>query len=151
MFEEINSKLWKIIPSEQKDMVFHQNPNAIWEIGREFLGFVDTYYHLSQVIPRDYTIFDFGAGYNAQSWFFTEFAKTYAIEPFNYQGEGAPLFRAPNCEVFRGTTAEFLASHELPAKSFAIVNFVPNWHGEDSIDLIHKHFRNCYTFYPVYE
>lgn len=32
-------------------------------------------------------------------------------------------------------------------RMFAIVNNVPNWYGENSMELVKKIFNNCYTFY----
>lgn len=47
------------------------------------------------------------------------------------------------------TTGEFLKTADYPKeKVFAICNYVPNWHGENSRELIRNNFENCYTFYP---
>jgi ABC-type amino acid transport substrate-binding protein len=33
-------------------------------------------------------------------------------------------------------------------KIFAICNFVPNWYGEKSMDLVKANFQNVFTYYP---
>lgn len=59
------------------------------------------------------------------------------------------MFCPPNCEIYRMTTGEFLKTVDYPKeKVFAICNYVPNWHGEDSMELVRNNFKNCYTFYP---
>lgn len=141
-FEAISEYLYSIIPKEEWERV---SRNA--EIYPEFCCFADTYYHLSQIIPKDYTIIDFGAAYNAQSYFFTKHKKFIAVNPYSAAGDNG-MFKPENCEIYRMTTEEFLNTVDYPEnKVFAICNNVPNWYGEDSIKLVHEHFRNCYTFY----
>lgn len=141
--EELSRYLWEIIPKEQIDRVFsgyHTSAN----IHPDFMGFVQTYWHLSKILPKETVIYDFGCAYNAQSFFFTEFERYYAIEP---ECEGC-IFQAPNCEVFEMTARQFVTTKNVEYNSFAIVNYVPMWH-EDVIELIHENFQNCYTFYPI--
>lgn len=145
--EELSLYLCEIIPDEQLDRVFAAcGTNA--NIHGEFMGFVDTYWHLSRILPKDIDIYDFGCAYNAQSFFFKDFKSYHAIEPL----DGTiieELFCAPNCTIYRCTAGEFLKSHFIRKGAFAIVNYVPDWHGEKVIDLIHENFQNCYTFYPI--
>ena len=141
--EPLNNYLYGLIP---KDEWWRVSKEA--EISPEFSCFADTYYHLSQVIPKDYTVIDFGAAYNAQAYFFTKHKKFIAVNPYSAAGDNG-MFKPNNCEIYRMTTGEFLQKEDYPKnKVFAICNFVPNWHGENSIDLIHKKFQNVYTFYP---
>lgn len=144
-YEDICSNLWGLIPDEE----FKRLDGTIFEMRPEFLGFCDTYYHLSQIIPKDWTIIDFGAANNPQSYFFTEHKKYIAVNPDSHYEEENGMFCPKNCEIYRMTTGEFLKSVDYPKeKVFAICNYVPNWHDEDSIKLVHENFRNCYTFYP---
>ena len=71
-YEDICSNLWGLIPDEE----FKRLDGTIFEMRPEFLGFCDIYYHLSQIIPKDWTIIDFGAANNPQSYFFTEHKNT---------------------------------------------------------------------------
>ena len=122
-FEEITSYLLSLIPKEE----IEKREGTLGE----------------------YTIIDFGAGHNPQSYFFTEHKKYIAVNPLSGIKEDDGMFCPPNCEIYRMTTGEFLQKVDCPKdKVFAICNFVPNWHGEDSMELVRKSFKNCYTFYP---
>lgn len=144
-FEEITEYLLSLIPKEE----IEKREGTLGELCTEFMGFVDIYYYLSKVIPEDYTIIDFGAAHNAQSYFFSEHKKYIAVNPQSPIENENGMFCPPNCEIYRMTTGEFLRTIDYPKeKVFAICNFVPNWHGEDSIKLVHENFRNVYTFYP---
>lgn len=144
-YQDICQYLHSLIPKEEWERL----QGTLGEMCGEFLGFCDTYYHLSQVIPKDWAIIDFGAANNPQSYFFTEHRKYIAVNPLSEIKEENGMFCTPNCEIYRMTTGEFLKTVDYPKeKVFAICNFVPNWHGEDSMELVRKNFKNCYTFYP---
>lgn len=141
--QELINYTLSLIPKEEKDRVFRQECCGI---DNSFIGFLEPYYYLSKIIPKDYTIFDFGAAYNPQCYFFTEHKKYIAISPIEIDGK--EMFKAPNCDIYRCTTGDFLNKYYMGGgKMFAIVNNVPNWHNEDTIELVKKEFRNCYTFY----
>lgn len=146
-FEEITAYLLSLIPKDE----IEKREGTLGEFYTEFVGFVDIYYYLSKVIPKDYTIIDFGAGHNSQGYFFTEHKKYIAVNPISGIAEDDGMFCPPNCEIYRITTGEFLQKVDYPkSKVFAICNYVPNWYGEDSISLVKDHFRCCYTFYPCH-
>lgn len=147
-YEEICQHLYHIIPKEEWDRL----QNRVGEMCGSFLDFCDTYYHLSQIIPKDWTIIDFGAANNPQSYFFTEHKKYIAVNPVNQFDEENGMFCPSNCEIYRMTTGEFLKKVDYPKeKVFGICNFVPDWYGEDSRELVRKNFKNCYTFYPEHD
>lgn len=142
-FEELTAHLHSMIPMKEWARV---EKNA--EIYPEFSCFADTYYHLSQIIPKDWVVIDFGAAYNTQSYFFTGHKKFIAVNPISIAGDNG-MFCPPNCEIYRMTTGEFLRTVDYPRENvFAICNYVPNWHNENSIELVKSHFQNVYTFYP---
>lgn len=144
-FQEITDYLLSVIPKEEIERL----DGKLGELNPEFMGFVDTYYHLSQIIPKEYTVIDFGAAHNAQSYFFTGHKKYIAVNPISIYEEENGMFCPPNCEIYRMTTGQFIRTVDYPKDNvFAICNYVPNWHNEDSIMLVHEYFRNCYTFYP---
>lgn len=144
-YEEISKYLFNLIPKEE----WNRLEGTLGEMCPDFMGFCDTYYHLSKIIPKDYTVIDFGAGNNPQSYFFTEHKKYIAVNPLSPFEEENGMLCPPNCENYRMTTGEFLENVEYPKeKVFAICNYVPNWHGEDSKELVRRKFQNCYVFYP---
>lgn len=101
-----------VIPKEQLERVFSQEWTAA-ELCQSFLGFVDTYYHLSQIIPLYYTIYDFGCAYNPQSFLFKNHKKYIAVNPTDATFPQEAVFQSPNCEFYAMTTGEFL--EKIPA------------------------------------
>lgn len=146
-FECITRKLMSLIPKAE----FERLDGKIAEFSHDFVGFVDIYYYLSKVIPKDWSVIDFGAGYNAQSYFFTEHKEYIAVNPQSPFPDDDGMFCPPNCKVYRMTTGQFLKDVDYPRERvFAICNYVPNWYDEDSVMLVHENFRDCYTFYPEF-
>lgn len=144
-YQQICDYLSSLIPKEEWERL----QGTLGEMSHEFLGFCDTYYHLSQIIPKDWSVIDFGAGNNPQSYFFTEHKKYIAVNPFSGIKEDDGMFCPQNCEIYRMTTKEFIETVDYPKeKVFAVCNYVPNWYCQDSIKLVHDNFRNVYTFYP---
>lgn len=146
-------ELLKLIPSEEQRRVFswrysEYNPVPTKEWG--FLGFIEKYKHLSQMIPKHWTIIDIGAYGNCQSYYFTEHKKYIAVEPSCFDGRGIPMFQPANCEIFRATGQQFVA-HILPRlglnlkETFVIMNFVPS---DDCCEVIRKTFPNLFIYYP---
>ena len=113
-----------------------------------------TYYYLSRMIPKDWTVIDVGCAYNPQSYLFQGHKRHIAIEPkwldkdFHFE-----YFQAPNTELLFMTGQEFI-KNELPKmnldldKTFAICNYVPEWYGENPMELVRHTFHNCYVYYP---
>lgn len=142
--EELSAWLLNEIPKEQAESVMLGD----CDIGYEFVGFVKTYWHLSKIIPKDYAVFDFGAAYNFQSWFFREHKRYVAIEPDKNIG----MIQPNNCVIYRMDAKTYLDNcGDIPDnyKAFAIVNFVPSGvRAQDVRDLVKSKFKNVYTFYP---
>ena len=114
-----------------------------------------TYYYLSRMIPKDWTVIDIGASYGAQSYLFQSHSKYIAVEPFKNDNDGWHFenFKANGTERYEMTAGEFI-KEMLPKlkldlnKTFAIANYTPNWFGENPIELVRSHFSNIWTFYP---
>ena len=89
-----------------------------------FLGYVDTYYYLSKIIPNDKVILDLGCGYAAQAYFFQAHKKYIGVDT-----NGAKKFTFPNTEMYDMSIEEFMNKHVLnPEEVFAICNYVPGEH-----------------------
>lgn len=138
-----------VIPLKEKLRVLSQ---PMCDIDYDFMGFLEPYWCLSNLIPKDWVVFDFGCSYNAQCYFFDKHKEYHAIEPLETDGQCTELFHTENTIIHRCTTGHFL-KNLFPTlnvdinKCFAIVNNVPNWYGEDSMKLVRDTFKNCYTFY----
>ena len=140
--QRINDELLRMIPKNEVEKVLGQE---MCDINPSFLGFVDVYYYLSRLIPKDWTVFDFGCAYNPQSYFFKEHSHYIAVDSDVHE-----VFQPDNCTVYFMTAQDFMRSI-LPLtdyridKAFAIVNYVPDF---EVAELARSIFKNCYTFYP---
>lgn len=111
-----------------------------------------TYYYLSKMIPKDWTVIDIGCAYNPQSYLFQDHARHIAIEPvWNDSDFKFEYFQAPNTELLFMNGQDFILK-ELPKmdldknKTFCILNFVPS----DEVNvLVRQAFKNLYVFYPA--
>lgn len=148
-YNDLLIKLFKKIHRDDKKRVFSQ---PMCDIDCEFMGFLEPYWCLSNLIPKDWVVFDFGCSYNAQCYFFDKHKEYHAIEPIDANGQCTELFSTENTIIHRCTTGHFF-KNIFPTlnvdinKCFAIVNNVPKWYGEDSMKLVKDIFKNCYTFY----
>jgi hypothetical protein len=113
-----------------------------------------TYYYLSRMIPKDWTVIDVGASYGAQSYLFKDHARYIAVEPFRSSDDWHfEDFKADGTERYQMTAGKFIKD-VLPTlnidlgKTFAICNYVPEWFGENPMELVRQTFHNCYVYYP---
>lgn len=111
-----------------------------------------TYYYLSRMIPKDWTVIDFGCAYNPQSYLFQDHKRHIAIEPKWLDKDfHVEYFQAPNTELLFMTGQEFI-ENELPKidldlnKTFAIVNYVPS--GACNL-MVRETFKNVWVYYPA--
>lgn len=148
---EIANRIIEMIPKEHFDRVMNQE---MCELSHDFIGFVNYYEPLAKMIPEDWVVIDFGAAYNPQCYLFKDHKRYIAVEPSVEE-----MFQAPNCDIYRCTTGEFIKKH-LPElyqngtiekeKVFAICLYVPPWFNEKSRELVRQNFDCCYTFYPIH-
>ena len=142
-----------LIPDDEWKRVMNSDASAEIDINNCCCGFGGrTYYNLSKMIPKDWTVIDFGCAYNPQSYLFTQHARHIAIEPPVHDSDfHLEFFKAPNTELLFMTGQDFL-DYELHKynldlnKTFAIVNFVPS--GACNLR-VRETFHNLFTFYPA--
>jgi len=134
------------IPPEQWQRVIRENPYADCEIGPEFMGFLDIYWHLSQLIPTHWTIVDLGCGYNPQAFLLQEYAAVHSVDSF----PGLVPFHAANTTFYPMTIDQFLRDHAgslNTAETFAICAYCPMW-GERTTEHLRAFFPNLFVYYP---
>lgn len=143
--------VWSLIPKEEKERVMASDASAEIYSDSHMCGGA-TYYYLSRLIPKHWTVIDIGCAYNSQSYLFQEHARHIAVEPkwidsdFHFE-----YFRAPNTELLFMTGQDFI-ENELPKlnldldKTFCIVNYVPS--GAANL-MARETFRNIWCFYPA--
>jgi hypothetical protein len=136
-FEVINSNLLKELPKDQVERVLNQD---MVDIEPQFLGFVHIYYHLSQIIPKHWTIVDLGCAYAPQAYYFRNHKTYIGVDIGQHE-----RFQFPNTIICEISIEEFIQKH-LPDlniyETFAICAYV-NDNNE-----CRKHFENIFTYYP---
>ena len=141
--EDANKELLSLISPEEMDRVLNQK--QMCDIDPRFLGFVGTYKFLSLMIPKHFTVIDFGCAYSPQCYFFSSHNKYIGIDLFDNE-----KFKTENTTHFVGTISDWI---EVNIKdididtTFAICNYVPNWH-DKNIEIVNKNFKNVYSYYP---
>lgn len=142
--------LSSLIPDEEWRRVMQSDASAEIDANNMTCG-RGTYYMLSKMIPKDWTVIDFGCAYNPQSYLFQNHARHIAIEPPQNDSEfHFEFFKAPNTELMFMTGQDFIEI-ELPRlaldlnKTFAICNYVPS---NDCCKMVRETFKNLFCFYP---
>ena len=115
------------------------------ELDLSFLGFTRDYEALSTIVPLNFTIVDLGCYLAAQSYFFTHHKAYIGVDVVE-----ADRFTPHNAEHYVGSIQSFIANIDRwdldLDKTFAIMNFVPDWNARD---LVKQTFKNLYVFYPA--
>ena len=140
----------KLIPKEESKKILSQD---YCDIFPNFMGFVETYYHLSKLIPHNWTVIDIGCAFNAQCYFFQKHRKIISVEPQLNECFAENLFQANNCDIYRMTGGKFIDS-VLPSldldmsRTFAIMNNNPGWSEKENLNSkIRSTFKNLYCFF----
>lgn len=138
-------ELNELIPPDEKRKILSQRD---CELEEEFMGFIDEYKPLSETIPKDKIIIDFGCYLAAQSYFFKDHAKYIGVDVI----QDMIRFSPPNAEHYTCSIQHFIKFHadELFKQYgndtfFAICSYVPDF---AATDLVKKVFQNSYVYYP---
>lgn len=125
---------------EQVERVFSQN-NC--DIDATFLGFMDTYKALADLIPQHWTIVDIGCAYAAQAYYFRNH-RLYIGTDISY----SVTFNFPNTVYWHKSIREVCRNviGSNLKETFAILNYVPV---QDSLQkLVRVTFPNLFCYYP---
>lgn len=118
------------------------------EIEPQFMGFVDTYRKLSKIIPLECTIIDFGCYAAAQAWYFRRHKLYIGIDIYPVQYR----FKFNNTFHYEGLIQDWFIEQKnvvsYRVQQFAISNYVPQNHSNQSDKLIKETYQNCYIYYP---
>lgn len=137
-------ELFKKLPEEQQRKVFKAEYN---QLDNSFLGFIQQYKNLAEIIPNDWIILDFGCNEAAQCFYFEKHKAYYGIDPF-LSLPGTEHFSCENSLFFAETAQEFIKKRMKDFKNkkvFAICNYVPDF---EATKLVRETFPNCFIFYP---
>ena len=117
------------------------------ELGRDFLGFVDIYGSLCDLIPENMVVIDFGCYLAAQSYFFTKHKKYIGVDvvrmkrftPFNAEHYVMPI------QDFIKNEAQRLCDTYGKENIFAICSYVPDF---GATEMVREYFSNVCCYYP---
>ena len=105
----------------------------------------DTYELLAKIIPKNRVVYDFGAAYGFQAWWFRHHRRYLAIDPFDNPFTGETVhFRTDNSIWLKMTVQEFFKKFTIEEDSFAICNYVPD---EEAQRLVRENCHNVFNNY----
>ena len=140
-YQEINNELFKQLPQQQVERVFSQD---MADIEPSFLGFVEIYYHLSQIIPNHFTVIDLGCAYNPQCFLFENHKKYIAVD----ESTKTKRFKSSNCKIYSISIQKYIEKHITDLdldETFAICSYVPS---SEAVKLARETFKNIFVYYP---
>lgn len=142
-YSQILTELKKEIPIKQYQTVMSQD---YCELDNEFLGFLDIYKPLSELIPKEYTIIDFGCNLAAQCYLFANHKKYMGVDSDNLE-----RFSTNNTTHYVKSIQSFIRDDfsQLPEDNLhycAICSYVPD---PEAVELVRKNFQNVFCFYPA--
>lgn len=143
LYKEYLNEIKDLIPPKQWGEVMSQDR---CELDCNFIGFLDIYKPLSLLIPKEYTVIDFGCNLAAQSFFFTEHKKYIGVDVCDLK-----RFYTDNAEHFVKSIQDFIKDDFPKMKGnnleyCAICSYVPDF---EVTDLVRKTFQNVFCFYPT--
>jgi len=136
--EKINNNLAVKLAEKYPKMFKEVIEQNMCDIDGTFLGFVSTYYYLSKLIPKSWTIVDFGCAYNPQAYYFRGHKVFIGIDIGKRK-----RFHFENTDLFEGTIADYLKTQPPKDKVFAICNNVPS----NETKLVREYYPNCFIYY----
>lgn len=141
MVKHKEDRLMQLLPKEQIEEVFDYKR---CELEPDFLGFTETYRLLAKLIPKHYTVIDFGCYAAAQCYYFRHHKKYIGVDC-----DDTPRFHFANTEHVKMEITKYISNMDEDMDLscvFAICNYVPD---EKAQEDIRKKFENLYIFYPA--
>lgn len=143
-YDKCLSELKTLIPQDEAIKLMAQD---YCELESDFLGFVDVYKPLSEIIPKHMTIIDFGCYMAAQSYFFKDHCKYIGVDICELK-----RFQPPNAEHYCMTIQDYIKT-EVPLlfekqenmMYYAICSYVPD---KEATRLVRETFQNVCCYYP---
>ena len=123
-----------------KDLVHQVLYEQDCDIAEDFIGFINTYEKLAELIPTTWTIVDFGCAYATQAWYFRCHKQYIGVDI----GDSF-RFHTENTTHYTMSVEEWIARFikSMPRTTFAIANYLPC-----DTKIIRESFNYCYIYYP---
>jgi hypothetical protein len=142
---KMNIKISDKITEVDKDFWFRCNKYGKCDIDLSFMGFLDIYKNLSEIIPQHKIIVDCGCAYATQAVYFQKHKKYIGIDISD-----CPKVKTKNSEYHKKSIKEWI-DKELSKYDkkdlFAICSYVPPW-VNDNEKLVRENFKNLFVYYP---
>ena len=143
----INTELWEQL---QSDPTYKKQLNKIMktelnELNPEFLGFVQFYYYLSLILPKNRTIYDLGCANAPQSYYFKDYKQYIGVDLLTNTN---CRIRTPNSTHYKTSIDEYIKKHKIEECHFAFCCYVPPWRN-DNEKLVREHFKHIFVYYPM--
>lgn len=110
------------------------------DIDESFVGFIETYKQLSKLIPRTWTVVDFGCAYAPQCWYFRKHKEYIGVDWF-----AGKRFFTKNTEHKKMSIEDWIFQYAelMPRTTFAIANY-----SLSDTSIVRNNFNYCFTYYP---
>ena len=132
------------IPQKEFDEILSQEE---CELQPDFLGFVNVYEPLSNLIPKHKIVIDFGCYLAAQSYFFSEHKAYIGVDSVNmkrFAPENAIHFEMSIQDFIANELPDLLEEHDI-GDFCAICSYVNDL---EATKLVRETFPNVFCYYP---
>lgn len=139
----MSAKIWEYIPVQEVNNKLSQN---MCELDISFGCFEDNYFIISEKVPNDFIIIDFGCYMAAQSYLFKNHVAYIGVDIDTLE-----RFSTDNTFHYTMTIQEFFEKEFDKYKdknSYAICNYVPDTKARE---LVFNNCENCLVYYPGLE
>lgn len=136
----MSAKIWEYIPIQEVNNKLSQD---MCELDLSFGGFEDNYFIISDKVPNDFIIIDFGCNIAPQSYLFKSHVAYVGIDTCRLD-----RFATNNTIHYTMTIQEFFKKEFDKYKDkniYAICNFVPD---DEARELVFNNCENCLVYYP---
>ena len=143
-FELFTKFLRCMIPNDEMEEILSQDE---CELQPDFLGFVNVYEPLSNLIPEHKIVIDFGCYLAAQSYFFQEHKAYIGVDCVNmkrFAPENAIHFEMSIQDFIANELPDLLEEHDID-DFCAICSYVPD---REATKLVRETFPNVFCYYP---
>lgn len=133
--------LWSVIPEIEKKRIMAQE---YCELDYQFLGFTEVYIALSSIIPKHYTIIDFGCYLAAQCYAFSGHKRYIGVDVVDME-----RFSLPNTEHYVMSIQQYIKEHKDDNQvdtTFAICSYVPD---NEATEMVRNNYKNVFVYYPA--
>ena len=146
MVEEELDEVFEYLPIEEADRLFKKNYRMSGNIDYTYMGFMNVYKSILNVVPKHYTIIDLGCCYAPQCYFFKDYEAYIGVDV-----DDEERFSTENTTHYEMSIQKFIKEvlpelHLNLKECFAICSYVPDY---EATELARRTFPNILVYYPA--